>query len=215
MRSGPSSVRAAIGTIGQVQSRSTGISSCARSASKPSTMLPNTDCSRRAGPGSRDGASSCRNELLNSCSRLNGRTLGRRRIDMRPSIRIVAVLAAVSVLGTVWFVAAFAATGGLRSLLTSGVLGGLTIVGWVIALVVGPVATVQLWRFRQSGRRAGIVLFGYGLAYYLLGLLALRSPEAPTRQVFAATTMFGLPLVVLLLPRTRALFATAKSNAAG
>jgi hypothetical protein len=37
-------------------------------------------------------------------------------------------------------------------------LGGLTIVGWVIALVVGPVATVQ------RGRRAGIVLFGYGLA---------------------------------------------------
>jgi hypothetical protein len=134
---------------------------------------------------------------------------------MRLLIRIVAVLAAVSVLGTVWFVAAFAAAGGLRALLTSGLLGGLTIVGWVIALVVGPVATVQLWRFRQSGRLAGIVLFGYGLAYYLVGLLALRSPEASTRQIFAAATMFALPLVVLLLPRTRILFATVKSNAAG
>ena len=79
---------------------------------------------------------------------------------MRLLIRIVAVFSAVSFLGTVWFVAAFAAAGGLRALLTSGLLGGLTIVGWVIALVVGPVATVQLWRFRQSGRRAGIVLFG-------------------------------------------------------
>jgi hypothetical protein len=25
---------------------------------------------------------------------------------------------------------------------------------------------LQLWRFRDSGRRAGIILFGYGLAYY-------------------------------------------------
>jgi hypothetical protein len=96
-----------------------------------------------------------------------------------------------------------------------GLLGGLTIVGWVIALVVGPVATVQLWRLRQSGRRAGIILFGYGLAYYLVGLLALRSPEASTRQIFAAATMFAVPLVVLPVPRTRMLFATAKSNAAG
>jgi hypothetical protein len=134
---------------------------------------------------------------------------------MRLLIRSVAVLAAVSVLGTVWFVAAFAAAGGLRGLLTSGLLGGLTIVGWVITLVAGPVATVQLWRFRQSGRRAGIVLFGYSLAYYLLGWLALRSPEASTRQIVAAVTMFALPLVVLLLPRTRMLFTTAKSNAAG
>ena len=88
---------------------------------------------------------------------------------MRLLIRIVAVLAAVSVLGTVWFVAAFAAAGGVRALPGSGLLGGLTIAGWAIALVLGPVATVQLWRFRQSGRRAGIVLFGLWLGYYLVG----------------------------------------------
>lgn len=134
---------------------------------------------------------------------------------MRLLIRIVAVLAAVSVLGTAWFVAAFAAAGGLPALLTSGLLGGLTIVGWVIALVVGPVAAVQLWRFRQSGRRAGIILFGYGLAYYVVGLLALRSPEASTWHIFVAAVMFALPLAVLLLPRTRPVFAAAKSNAAG
>jgi hypothetical protein len=134
---------------------------------------------------------------------------------MRLLIRFVAVLAAVDVLGTVWFVAVLAAAGGLRALLSAGLLGGLTIVGWAIALVAGPVAAVQLWRFRQSGRRAGIILFGYGLAYYLVGLLALRSPEASIRQLFAAAATFALPLVVLLLPRTRMLFAADKSNAAG
>jgi hypothetical protein len=134
---------------------------------------------------------------------------------MRLLIRVVAVLAAVSVLGTVWFVAAFAAAGGLRALLTSGLLGGLTIVGWVITLVVGPVAAIQLWRLRQSGRRAGIILFGYDFAYYAIGLLALRSPEASTWQISAVATMFALPLVFLLLPRTRLLFASVESKAAG
>ena len=134
---------------------------------------------------------------------------------MRLLIRLVAVLAAVSVLGTVSFVAVFAAAGGLRALVSAGLLGGLTIVGWAIALVAGPVAAVQLWRFRQSGRRAGILLFGYGLAYHLVGLLALRSPEASIWQIFAAATMFALPLVVLLLPRTRLLCAPGTSNAAG
>lgn len=131
---------------------------------------------------------------------------------MRLLIRLVAVLAAVSVLGTVWFVAAFAAAGGIRGLLASGLLGSLTIVGWAIALIAGPIATVQLWRFRQSGRRAGIVLFGYGLAYYLVGLVALRSPEASTGQIVAAAAMFAVPLVVLLLPRMRMLFATASTH---
>jgi len=134
---------------------------------------------------------------------------------VRVLVRVVAILAAVSVLGTVWFVAAFAAAGGLPGLLTSGLLGALTIVGWVIALAVGPVAAVQLWRFRESGRRAGIILFGYGLAYYVVGLLALRSPEASTWQIAAGATIFALPLVLLLSSRTRSLLATAKSSAAG
>jgi hypothetical protein len=134
---------------------------------------------------------------------------------MRLLIRIVAILAAVSVLGTLWFVAAFAAGGGLRALLTSGLLGGLTIVGWAIALVAGPVAAVQLWRFRDSGRRAGIVLFGYGLAYYLVGLLALRAPEASAAQILLAAATFALPLVVLLSPRTRPLLSAGASKAAG
>ena len=131
---------------------------------------------------------------------------------MRFLIRVVAVVAAVSVLGTVWFVAAFAASGGLRTLLTSRLLGGLTIVGWVIALAVGPGAAFQLWRLRQSGRRAGIILFGYGFAYYAVGLLGLRSPEASTWPIVAAATMYAVPLVVLLLPRTRLLLATGSSS---
>jgi hypothetical protein len=134
---------------------------------------------------------------------------------MRLLVRMLAVFAAVSAFATVWFIATFADAGGLLPLLTSGLLGALTIVGWVVTLVAGPVAAVQLWRFRQSGRLAGIILFGYGLGYYLVGLLALRSPDASIGPLFAATMIFGFPVAVLLLPRTRKLFATVNSNAAG
>jgi hypothetical protein len=64
---------------------------------------------------------------------------------------------------------------------------------------------------RASRRRH---FFWHGIAYYRVGLFALRSPEASTWPIIAAATMFALPLVVLLLPRTLMLFATANSNAA-
>jgi hypothetical protein len=118
-------------------------------------------------------------------------------------IRIVAICAAVSVLGTLWFVAVFSARGGLSALFASGLLGVLTIFGWTVSLVMGPITAIQLWRLRESGRRAGIVLFGYGLGYYLVGLVVLRSPEASVPQIVFALALFALPLLVLLSPRTR------------
>jgi hypothetical protein len=102
---------------------------------------------------------------------------------MRLMVKMVAALAGVSVVSTVWFVAVFAAGDGIGALLQSGLLGVLTLVGWAITLVIGPVAAIQLWRFRQSGRRAAIALFGYGLAYYVVGLLTLRAPDASVWQI--------------------------------
>jgi hypothetical protein len=131
---------------------------------------------------------------------------------VRLLVRLVAVLAAASVVLTLFFIPGFASAGGLRALVTSGALGVLTIVGWVITLVMGPIAAVQLWRFRETGRRAGIIMFGYGLAYYLIGALGLRSSEASIGQIVIAATIFALPVIVLLSPRTRSLFAAVKSN---
>jgi len=131
---------------------------------------------------------------------------------VRVIVRVLAVLAALSVVTTLWFVASFVRAGGLRALLMSGLLGVLTLVGWIITLVIGPVAAVHLWKLRESGRRAGLLLFGYGLMYYVLGLLALRAPEASVWQIVAATTMFAVPFVVLLLPRTRATFRVGASE---
>ena len=126
----------------------------------------------------------------------------------------MAVLAAVSVLGTLWFIAAFGAAGRLGPLVRTGVLGGLTIVGWAVTLFVGPVAAVQLWRFRESGRRAGIIFFGSGVAYYVVGF-PLRSPEASIKPILVLLAMFTAPLLVLLSRRARPYFGAGSSKVAG
>lgn len=120
-------------------------------------------------------------------------------------IRIIAMFAATSVLGTVWLIVTIARTGGLPVLVSTGLLGAVTLVGWAVTLVAGPIAAIQLWRFRESGRRVGIVLFGSGAAYYVVGYVAFRSPDTAGQQVFLAALMFSLPLGALLLRRTRAL----------
>ena len=136
----------------------------------------------------------------------------RRRRTVRLVVRLVAVLAALSVAGTLWFVAAIAAADGIGVLLSSGLLGVLTIIGWVLTLIVGPVAAVQLWRFRESGRLTGVIVFGYGLAYYVVGFFALRTPEASVGQIAGAAIMCAVPLIVLLSPRTRAIFAANRNT---
>ena len=126
---------------------------------------------------------------------------------MRAVLRIIALFAAAAVAGTLWFVAALIASGGLGSLIASRLLGGLTIFGWLLAVVAGPVTAVQLWRFKETGRRAGIVLFGYSVAYYLAGLLVLRGPDASVWQIGVAASTFALPFGLLLSRRAREICA--------
>ena len=121
---------------------------------------------------------------------------------MKVTLRIVAVLAAFSVVFTVWFVARFAAAGGIRSLVASELLGILTLVGWIVTLTAGPFAVVRLWRYREGGGRAAMILFGYGLAYYVIGLF-IRQPRAQVGRIVAAGAIYAIPLVVLAIPAAR------------
>ncbi len=124
---------------------------------------------------------------------------------MRLLVRLVAVFTALTVTQTILFIVGFVVAGRLGALLTFGPLAVLTILGWVVVLTAGPLTAVQLWRFRESGRRAGVLLFGYNVAYYAVGLVALRSPEASVVRIAVALAIFALPLPVLLSKRTRAL----------
>ena len=118
-------------------------------------------------------------------------------------LRIVAAIAAVSVIFTIALIVMLVGPRGLRPLLETGPLGIFTLVGWVITLAAGPIAAVRLWQLRQSGRLAGLVLFGFGILYYVAGLIWLRAPEAQTTQILMAVAGYSVPFIILAVPAAR------------
>jgi hypothetical protein len=122
---------------------------------------------------------------------------------MRIILQVIAGITAFSVAATLWLVAAIAVAGGFPALLETGLLGGLTIVGWCMTLFAGPVLAVHLWRATEVGRRIGIVFYGYAVVYYGAGLL-LRSAGASVGQIAAALVLCALPVLILLSPGTKA-----------
>ncbi len=126
---------------------------------------------------------------------------------MRILIRLVAILAAAVAASSAWELATFIYGGLFLGLLQSGWGGWLLAIGWVIGLIVGPIAAVQLWRVRESGRVAGLALFGSGVILYLLGWLAAGPANSDLSRVLVQSIMTALPGLVLLLPGMRAAFA--------
>jgi hypothetical protein len=121
---------------------------------------------------------------------------------MKTLLRLIGVLAGSAVVATAFFISRFAGVG-LKPLLASGALGAVTILGWLVTFIAGPIAFVQLLRVRNSGRIAAIVLFGYMLTYYLVGLFAFRQPEAPATPIIQLCMLLALLVAALLLPFAR------------
>lgn len=119
---------------------------------------------------------------------------------MRILLRLVAVICALSVVATVVFIARFG-TSGISKLVATGMFGLITLFGWLITLVAGSIAAVQLLRLKSTGRIAAAVLFGTMSAYYvygLVGIIAFRQPSTFIGPVIAMSA-FSLLLVVLVL----------------
>jgi apolipoprotein N-acyltransferase len=122
---------------------------------------------------------------------------------MQALLRIIAAIAAVSVVATLVLMAILIGRAGLRPFLVASPLGILTLIGWAITLALGPFAAAQLWRHRESGRIAGLILFGFGAAYYLAGFFWLRAPEAESGQIIAAIIAYAIPVLILASPPAR------------
>lgn len=118
-------------------------------------------------------------------------------------LRIVAGIAAISVIFTIWLILLLVSTRGVPTLVGAGPLGVMTFVGWAVTLVVGPFTAVRLWQLKQSGRIGGLILFACGALYYLLGLLWLQIPESQSTQLVVAVIGYALPAVILALPSAR------------
>jgi hypothetical protein len=121
---------------------------------------------------------------------------------MRILLRLIAALAVLSVIATAVFVFRFGAVG-LRALLATGMFGLITIIGWIITFTVGPVAAIQLYRLRPSGRIAAAVLFGTMLVYYIVGLFTFREPEAPATPIVALCVFLSALVALVLSPAAK------------
>ena len=118
-------------------------------------------------------------------------------------LKSIAAVAATSVAFTLLLVILILGRGGFRPLLNAGVFGVVTLLGWVVGLTFGPLATVHLWQLRERGRIAALILFGYGFLYYLAGYFWLRALEASSTQILAATIAHLVPVLILASPQAR------------
>jgi hypothetical protein len=115
---------------------------------------------------------------------------------------MIAIVACFSVVATAVFILRFGSTG-MRALLATGTFGLLTVAGWLITFVAGPVAAVQLFRVRPSGRFAAAVLFGSMLVYYVVGIFVFRQPQAPAGPIITLCVFLGALIVIVLSPSAK------------
>jgi hypothetical protein len=122
---------------------------------------------------------------------------------MRIVLRVISVLVALAVVMTAALAFQFVANGQIGALLSIGIFGLLTLTSWMLTILVGPFAAVQLWRHRPSGRRATVVLAAFGAFYYLSGLLVFRSPGTNTTVVVLMVAIHAAVLAFLLTAAAR------------
>jgi len=121
---------------------------------------------------------------------------------MKIILRVVALLIGFAVLVTLLQIFHFSKTGEIRILAHSPV-GIITLVAWMVLLTAGPIAAVQLWRFRKIGLYLGATLSGVAFLYYLLGLIASHSNNAALRQILISLIANGTLILVLLSRKAR------------
>jgi hypothetical protein len=122
---------------------------------------------------------------------------------LRVFLKIVAGFLALCVVLALLQVIDFALRDDLSALIRSGLLGVSTIVGWLLILIGGPYASVQLWRLRRSGLYASATLSGLGFVYYVVGIIFLRAHNAPFRPVIAYVIFNGVLAALLASPAAR------------
>ena len=122
---------------------------------------------------------------------------------VRFALRIIAGLTAFAVVMTVPVVLRFTTNGGIAALLGTGVFGLLTVLGWLLTLLVGPFAAVQLWRLRPSGRRVTAFLAAYTTIYYAAGLVFFPGPGAKVAVVVFMLAISAAASVFLLSGHAR------------
>ena len=128
-------------------------------------------------------------------------------------LRGISVLTSLAVVMTVALFLQFVRNGRIGVLLSLGVFGVLTLAAWILTVLVGPFAAVQLWRLRPSGRRSTAFLAGCAFLYYLSGLLFFRSVTTNLTAVIIMIACNAAAVAILLSGPARALCHEASPHA--
>jgi len=115
---------------------------------------------------------------------------------MRIVLRFVAIIVWLAVAGTARLIWRFWHFGHLAAFIRTG-FGVITLLGWALVLTVGPFAAIYLWRFREGGRRASLLLASSALVYYIVAGLLFRDP-GPLNPIYWLALAGNGGLVALL-----------------
>lgn len=122
---------------------------------------------------------------------------------MRIILRILAFGLWFGIAGTFVFFWRFVHHGDFRMLMASGVFGLMTVLGWGLTIGVGPFAAIQLWRLRESGRKASLLVAGYTFLYYIVSGFFFRGPIASIPNILLVLGSKATIVAILLLPSAR------------
>ena len=122
---------------------------------------------------------------------------------MKLLLRVISVLTVIAILWTLLFVIRFYLAGGIPVLMTDMRVALPTMFGWLMTLLLGPFAAVQLWRLRNSGRVATLLLVTYSILYYSYGLLLSRQLGSQITSLLSMIFVNLLILIILVLPATK------------
>ena len=123
-------------------------------------------------------------------------------IPVRAVLRLIGALSALTVIATAVFISQFGLVG-LSRLVATGAFGVVTLLGWVVTFVAGPIAAIQLFRLRNTGRVAAAILWGSMLLYYLTGAVFFREPGVLLRPIILLCVPCAVLLGIVLSPAAR------------
>jgi len=120
---------------------------------------------------------------------------------MKIVIRLLSIMIALIVIGTIYLIVDFLGESGVQEFLKNGWFAYLTLIGWVLTFTIGPYATTQLWRLRESGLLATAFLCLVAICYYIAGAYLAHSPDMTAIIIKVMTNIACL--VFVLLPKVR------------
>jgi len=125
---------------------------------------------------------------------------------MRILVRLAAVMLAGIALFTLYAFLIFVSRVGFTHIVRFPGLMTFTIVLWIVTIIGGTIASIQLWRFKRVGWVVGLVVFSVGLLYYTVGFIMFRRPGADLPSVAVNVAFYVLGVVILSLPACRRTF---------